>query len=87
MSLEPAHYKKAISKVWRSVRIASQVNREFVARALGVSKSTIDKIEQGSHHVRLYDVIRFCKALNYCPQLFMEQVINELTPPPPPRKK
>lgn len=82
MSLEPTQYKKAISKVWRRVRIASQVNREYVARALGVSKSTIDKIEQGSHHVRLYDVIRFCQALNFCPQAFMQQVVNDLPPPP-----
>ena len=65
MNLEPERYKKAISKIWRRARVGKQVSRVFVAQALGVSKSTIDKIEQGSYHARFSDVVRFCEAIGF----------------------
>jgi transcriptional regulator with XRE-family HTH domain len=84
MQSEPERYKVAISKIWRRVRISKQVSRVFVAESLGVSKSTIDKIEQGVYHIRLTDMVRFCEAIDYNPVEFMQQVVKEL---PSQRKK
>lgn len=87
MNLEPERCKKAISKIWRRTRVGRQVSREYVANALSVSKSTIDKIEQGTYHVRFSDVIRFCVAIDFCPVEFMQLVKKELYPPPPRKRK
>lgn len=84
MSIEPELYKIVIGKIWRRVRRSKQLNRVFVAQALGVSKSNVDKIEQGKQHVRLSDMIRYCETIGYSPEEFLRQVLNEL---PPPRKR
>jgi transcriptional regulator with XRE-family HTH domain len=85
MSIEPELCKMAIGKIWRRVRRSKQLNRAFVAQALGVSKSNIDKIEQCTQHVRLADVIRYCEVIGYSPEEFVRQVMNVL-PPPLPKK-
>lgn len=82
--MEQDLYKITISKVWKRARISKQVKRAYVAEAMGMSISNIAKIEQQKYHVTLTDVIRYCKAIGYCPAHFLKQVLDEL---PPPRKR
>lgn len=82
--MDQESYKSAIGKIWKRARITKQVKRSFVAEALGVSISAIAKIEQQRYHVTMADMICYCKAIGYCPHLFLQQVLDEL---PPPRKR
>ena len=70
------------AKVWKSMRLAQKFRREFVAARLGMSKSAIDKIEQGKLPVRVSDLFQYCKLLNCSPVWFMQEVVKEQSAPP-----
>ena len=64
------------------MRLEQKFRREFVAARLGMSKSAIDKIEQGKLPVRVSDLFQYCKLLNCSPVWFMQEVVKEQSAPP-----
>jgi transcriptional regulator with XRE-family HTH domain len=76
---EQIRIKKATAVIWKQLRLESRLKRQYIADQLGMSKSTIDKIEQGAHHVRFADVLRYCQLVGCAPARFIELVM-EATP-------
>ncbi len=72
------HIKKALARTLYHYRLARNLKREYVAQALGVSKSTIDKMEQGAHPLRFADVHNYCCALQVPFASFLADYQNEL---------
>jgi len=73
--------KKALSATLYKLRISKNYNRTYLATKLGVSKSAIDKMEQGVNHLRFCDVYRLCKALEVSTAEFMDEFEQQLSPP------
>lgn len=80
-----AALKKIVAKILRRSRISAKLKRETLAASINVSKSTIDKMEQGAYHIKLADIVKLAPLLNISATAFVEQVEAELKKSPPPR--
>lgn len=57
------NHRKALSRTLAILRKRQEVRREYLANKLGLSLSSMDKLEQGVTYLRFTDVYILCKAL------------------------
>jgi transcriptional regulator with XRE-family HTH domain len=68
------------------VRQEKGISRADLARMLQVSKSKIDRMEQGRQHLPISVFMAYCQALELCPAQVMQQLaLADASAPPQPR--
>jgi transcriptional regulator with XRE-family HTH domain len=68
------------------IRQNKGISRADIARRLQVSKSKIDRMEQGRQHLPITDFMAYCQALDLCPAQVIQQLAQiDTTAPPQPR--
>ena len=77
--------KQIAATILRRSRISAKLKREALAASLNISKSAIDKMEQGVYHIKLTDIIRLAPILNMLAAEFVAQIEAELKKTPPPQ--
>lgn len=71
--------KQALANTIYGFRRTKALKREYLAEILGVTKSAIDKYEQGINSPRFLDIYAICKSLEILPTEFFTKFELELT--------